>query len=221
MNGYIKALLILCGLTITFTIYGKGGTAEGFIILNDDTKLEGQVIYGSKTDNEVKIRFLKGKKKVTYTPAKAKAYGYKSTIKDSDGKMVSRWIYYERMEMEIPPKIFSDNMVFVEKEAIGTYTLFNYFVEQRSNYEVPVLQFYYLQSPDEELFELTEKNYSRILKDEFADYLAMAEKIGKVQFEYTDILRMVRDYNFWKNQQHDPQIYKVSPENYDSFTAQN
>ncbi len=209
------AIAFLLCVFISFSAYSKAIEANAYIVFNDDSKVEGKIIVGSKTDNEVKFKFLDGKKKVTYTPEKVKAYGYEAIIEDSDGRSTKKWIHYERMEMEEAPKIFSDNIVFVEREVLGECSLFSYYVEQRSNYDVPVAQHYYLRTAEGELIKLDENNYTRMLKDFFAGYTAMAEQIGKKQFKYTNILRMVRDYNYWAQNKHEATTYKVSPENFD------
>ncbi len=65
------------------------------------------------------------------------------------------------------------------------------------------------------MVKLTETDYREVLGEELRAYPALVQRLGKRQFEFADVVRMLRDYNYWRQNQHAPEEYRVSPENFD------
>jgi len=180
----------------------------GYLILDNDQKIEGKIIPGSVTDNEVKVKFIEKGKKKTYKPKKIKAYGYQISAKNDVGKTVYEWIRYVRKEVKEPPKPFGSNTVFMKQEVGGSIELFSYYVEMRAKH-------YFITEKGGKIKEITERKFRRITLELFRSYKALHSRIGQKQFKYKDLIRMVRDYNYWIENGHDTEEYVVSPENYD------
>ena len=218
----IKTYLILGGCLICLSsfIFPSDFLIEkeqmpGYIILENDEKIDGSIIPGSVTDNEVKVKFVENGKKKTYKPKKVKAYGYQIFGKNDVGKTVSEWIHYERLKVDLPPKPFGPTTVFMRKEVEGAIQLYSYYVEMRAKRENPFQHSYFIRKSGGKIKEITEKKFRRMSLELFRDYRAMHQRIGQKQFQHKNLIRMVRDYNFWVQNGHDAYEYKVSPENYD------
>ncbi len=211
----ISLLLIL---PIIFSFYspsGKGDVFPGYVVLESGKRLEGLVVTGTFIESELKVKFIDRGKKKAYTPEQIQGYGYEKTELDDLGKKRQRWVHYERMEALEPPRIFAPTRVFVEREVEGNIDLFCFYIQLRGNIEKPYEYYYLLRRADDSLVKMTEKDYREVLQKELAAYPALVSRLGKRQFEFKNVVRMLRDYNFWQHNQHDPQEYLVSPENYD------
>ena len=212
-------IVLLFGLSfalISSIVLEEKKTYPGYVVFENDRKIEGVVQPGTVTDNEVKIKMLiKGKKK-TFKPDEVKEYGYEMIEKNDLDNLVKTWIRYERQEAIAPPKPFGSTDVFMQIEVEGTIKLYSYYVEMRAKRENPFQHSYYVKNKEGKLISIDEKNFLKQSKKVFKDYSAMASQIGKKQFRYTNFVRMVRDYNYWSVNQHDQTVYKISPENYDA-----
>lgn len=198
----------------------KSNVFPGYVILESGKRLEGIVQLGTFIERELKIKFVDRGKKVTYTPEEIKGYGFEQTQIDDLGLEKKSWIHFERMEALEPPRIFAPKNVFVEREVEGTFDLFCFFIQQRSNIDKPYEYYYLLRSEKGELTKVTEASFSKKIKQHFGAYTALIDRLGKKQFRFDNMTRIVKDYNYWLENQHDPTVYKVSPENYDSASNQ-
>ena len=193
----------------------KGKTAPAYIIHEDGTKEEGKIILGSITDHEVKIKFITQKgKKQQYKAKSLLAYGYEATEKDDLGKPYKKWKHYEQQQADYPPKPFAETTVFMDREVEGTHNLYCYYIEQRTNVEEPYKYIYYIKSGDKTLVKVEEKDFLKFSRSFFADYPAMLKGLGKKHFKYINLNRMVRDYNYFLQNGHDKEVYKMAPESY-------
>ena len=207
--------LLLTGICLLFS-FGlfakKGDKVPGYVILNGGERVEGKVVIGSITDNETKVVFYKedSNKKAIYKPKDLEGYGFEEKEIDEIGKTVKRWIHFDRQKVDYPPKIFASTTVFMEREEKGLITLYTYYIEVRDNPKKPYKYFYYILTEDGDLEKVDPEDYVNTAKKVFKDYSALRSRIGKKNFEYRNIDRMVRDYNYWTVQQHDPDTYKVA-----------
>lgn len=211
----IGSLFGLVLLFLSSAFHPAKDALPGYLILENGKRLEGWIEPGSVTDNEVKVKFAQKGKAKSYKPKKVKAYGYEISAKNDVGKTVSEWIHYERQEVEYPPKPFSSTTVFMRREAGGELNIYSYYIEMRAKRDNPFQHSYYIKKKDGRLKEVKEKNFKRMSLEYFRNYKAMHSRIGDKQFQYKNLIRMVRDYNFWVENGHDSMEYKVSPENYD------
>lgn len=209
-----KVLLALFILFFTTNISSakKGDQVPGFIVLENNEKIEGTVVIGSIVDNEVKVVFIedgKGKKTV-YRPTDLLSYGYEEIVKDELGIEVKRWVHYDRFKVDYPPKIFASTTVFIEREVVGAVSVYCYYVEVRNDPKKPYRYYYYLKDQNDEIQKVERENFPTVAKSVFNNYAALTERIGGKSFEYRNLDRMVRDYNYWIINQHDSKEYRVA-----------
>lgn len=207
-------------LFISFFIVGqvyanyakKGDKNPGYIILNNGKKIEGKIISGSITDNEVKVHFIHpgSNKKTTYSPKDIKAYGYQVIEVDDLGLEYEDWKHYERHKVDYPPKPFGKTTVFIEKEEDGAITLYCYYIESRANVKKPYRYVYYVKDDTGKLIKVEREAFSKIAKSIFGNYSALTERLGEKDFDYRNLDRMVRDFNYWVINQHDKDEYRVA-----------
>lgn len=193
----------------------KSESAPGYILTLDKQKIEGQVFYGSITDNEVKIQFVKEgtDKKKTYKGKDILGYGYESVEEDDLGLEYKRMVHYEQQKVDYPPKPFASTTVFMQKEEAGALTLFCYYVEVRNDRKNPYQYHYFAQNEKGDLVKIEKKDFRKEAGKLFKGYSAMYSKIGQKDFQYKNLDRMVRDYNFWVDNQHDAGEYRVALKN--------
>lgn len=190
----------------------KGDIYPAYVILNDDSRIEGLAVIGSLTECEVGVKFIRNGKKIKYKTKDLKAYGYEKTIFEKGKKPSKRWIHYERFKVETPPKPFAPKEVFIEREVEGEVSIYCYYIEQPANRVEPLKFEYFIKDTSGKVTIVDRKTYVQFAKKLFKDYRGLVKNIGKKHFEYRHLNRMVSDYNYWKENQHDAALYKISPE---------
>lgn len=211
-----QSWLLLVAVLLTGTISAKkGDKVKGYIINSDDDRIEGTITIGSITDNEVKVEFLssRGGKKTVYKPKDLLAYGYELEEIDEIGKKTKRWVHYERQKVDFPPKPFGSTTVFMEKEESGEMTLYCYYIEVRNNPKKPYKYEYYIKVGEDDIKKVTRDDFRKDTKSAFGEYTALSNRIGTQQFQYRNLDRMVRDYNYWTVNKHDSKEYRVAMKN--------
>ncbi len=204
--------MLLISVSMAFMMSDdKKPTYPGYLVWNHGIKETVKIQSGSITDNEVKIKYLVEGNVITIKPEDIKAYGYSKTL----SPLSSEDYHYDRLEMEYPAKPFGSNTAMVLREVSGPISLYSYFVEVRTDRKHPVHHRPHVLSENGKLIELNEDNFKKKARLIFGKYDALRAKIGTKKFQLKNLRRMVRDYNFWVAEQHDPKEYKVSPENYD------
>ena len=206
-------LMLFLFLLITFTTQAKKGERfPGYILTLDGEKIEGEIIAGSITDNEVKVQFIaEGKdKKKTYKAKQLKGYGFEVIEEDDLGLQYKSWVHFEQQKVDYPPKPFASTTVFMQREEAGALTLYCYYVEVRNDRKNPMRYHYYVKNDDGSLVKVEKKDFRKMARKLFKNYKAMYSKIGKKDFEYKNLDRMVRDYNYWVTNQHNSNEYRVA-----------
>lgn len=183
----------------------------GYILEKNGKKVEGKIIPGSITGNELKITFVSrsGQKK-SYKPKDIKGYGYEAEIEDDLGLEETEWVHYESTKADYPPKPFASKDVFMQRESEGAVSLFCYYIEVRNNPKQPFRYVYYLKDQNGKLSKIEKDDFKKVSKTLFKDYTAMSNRIGRKDFLYKNLDRMVRDYNYWVANQHDAGEYRVA-----------
>lgn len=208
-------VLLLLVLFVSVSVYAeKGDKVPGYIIEKNGKKVEGKIQIGSITDNEVKITFFSrsGKKNV-YKPKHILGYGYEETDEDDLGIEETNWVHYEVAKVDYPPKPFGSKTVFIQREEQGTVSLYCYYVEVRNNPRKPYRYFYYLKDEQGKMSKVEKGDFKKIARSLFKDYSAMTQRLGKKDFLYRNLDRLVRDYNYWVANQHDSSEYRVAMKN--------
>ncbi len=212
-KNHVLLLLLVCLCTTVVTAQSqKGEKVSAYILKKDGSRVEGEIKVGSITDNEVKIQFYaKGKsKKTTYKPNDLLGYGYEAREQDDLGFDEYRWIHYETMKVDYPAKPFGSTTVFVEREVDGAVALFCYYIEVRNNPKKPYRYYYMIRDSEGKVTKVEEKNFRKTVMSTFTDYSALTSRLGKKDFLYRNLDRMVRDYNYWTVNQHDSSEYRVA-----------
>ena len=208
----ISPILFLFFLMCSNLYAKKSDPLPGYILTLDHKKVEGEIIVGSITDNEVKIQFIReGRdKKKSYKAKELLGYGYESVEEDDLGLEYKRWIHYEQQKVEYPPKPFASTTVFMQKEESGELVLFTYYREVRNDRKNPYRYHYFIKDDKGKLVKIEKKDFRKMAGKLFKNYNAMYSKIGKKDFQYKNLDRMVRDYNFWVENQHSADEYRVA-----------
>ncbi len=219
MNMMKHPRVRLTGMLLFLTVFcfnlnaQRGKSIDGYILLKNGSRVEGTCKVGSTiTDREVKITFQrKGtSKKRVYKPKELLGYGYQSTEVDDWGSEDSRWIHYETIKVDYPTKPFGSTTVFVEREVEGTINLYCHYIEVRNNPKNPYRYVYYMKTEAGVYKKLEEDSFKSAAKKTFKDYPALAARIGKKDFLYRNLDRMVRDFNYWSVNKHDKNEYRVA-----------
>jgi len=213
MKIIYQTILTIFSLVLTLSAFAKkGDKVPGYIVFEDGIKTEGTIVIGSITDNEVKVVFIKkGKsKKTVYRPNELISYGYEEVEKNEFGQDVKKWVHYDRFTVDYPPKIFASTTVFMEREVEGAITIYCYYIEVRDDPKKPYRYFYYLKDQNDDFRKIERESFPAVSKTVFKDYPALTDRIGKKSFEYRNLDRMVRDFNYWVVNKHNSGEYRVA-----------
>lgn len=201
---YIFIVLVLFSL-ISF---GKSKNAEGYIItLSQDT------IHGSfklKTDKDKKLIYAKTQEKVVFFDQDGK-----KTIYDA-GEIASFYFFYnfETLTFKTVP-YFKNGQLFMKViSEKGYLNLYQFYPDGdkrlASVYELAEFTyslgsfgerfFFYIIKPDGDILLMGKHTPKHRIYSFFADDPELAEKIDTREYKYTDIYRMVREYNAWKKE---------------------
>ena len=201
LTNTIQLIILILVIVLTTTISASAiKVYQGYVILNDDSQLEGKIQMLSPTLNEVKVRFTsKDNKRNIFKAKEVKEYGFK----------VEKWnnktrqhdinsIIYVRQTVERSPIAFGPIKVLIERQISGSISMFNHFVEQNSNVKNPFVHILYVQKGEKgNLVNLTKKNYRTILKEMTAEYPELQAKVGSRGYGFKYIDQIITTYNNW------------------------
>ena len=196
----MKNLFTILALTIIFSVSASAAKSyQGYVVLNNDEKVEGSIQMLSPTLNEVKVKFTStAGEKVTYKAKELKEYGFK----------VEKWnnktrahdvntVVYVRQNVERSPIAFGPTNVLVERQITGAINMYNHFVENNSNSENPLSQVIYTQKENGDLVNITKSNYKVVLKDMVAEYPELSTRVGTKGYTFKYITKTIAAYNSW------------------------
>ena len=196
----MKNLFTILALTIIFSVSASATKSyQGYVVLNNDEKVEGSIQMLSPTLNEVKVKFTStAGEKVTYKAKEVKEYGFK----------VEKWnnktrahdvntVVYVRQNVERSPIAFGPTNVLVERQITGAINMYNHFVENNSNSENPLSQVIYTQKENGDLVNITKSNYKVVLKDMVAEYPELSTRVGTKGYTFKYITKTIAAYNSW------------------------
>lgn len=213
MSFFNRILIAVCIFSFSTSLYASKGTFHpGYIILKNGSKLTGKIMQSSFIEREVKIYFLKDGEKMSkkYTPNKLQAYAVHLPEKNDVGTIKYSWVHYVSHTVNKPPKIFASKRVFIERKLEGNITLYRYYYEYRADVDHPYRYQYYIQVVGGEMQLVDDDNFKSFSKNIFAAYSALKNRVGQEKFRFSNFNRMIRDYNYWLENKHDKNTYRVA-----------
>lgn len=201
---YIFIVLVLFSL-ISF---GKSKNAEGYIItLSQDT------IYGSfklKTDKDKKLIYAKTQEKISFFNEEGKRTVY------HPGEIKSFYFFYnlETLTFKSVPYFKNGDLFLKVVSEKGNLRLYKLFPDGdkrlTSVYELAEYAFstglsgekffFCIIKPKGELLVMGRHTPKNKIRSFFTDYPKLFDKIDSREYKYTDVYRMVREYNVWKKE---------------------
>ena len=197
-NKFFSTILTIVLVTITLSA-SAAKIYDGYVVLNNDEKLEGKIQMLSPSLNEVKVKFISKEGKKTFFKAKeVKEYSFE----------VEKWnhetrthdinnIVYIRQNVERSPIAFGPTEVLIERQIAGTINMYNHYVEQNSNIHQPFVHVIYIQKEEGGLVVIGKTNYRKVLKEMVADYPELQAKVGSRGYGYNHIAKTITTYNNW------------------------
>ena len=172
----MKSAITILVLSIIFTVSASAAKSyQGYVVLNNDEKIEGTIEMLSPTLNEVKVKFTATDgKKVTYKAKEVKEYGFKVEKWNSKTRVHDiKTITYVRHNVERAPVAFGATNVLIEREITGAVNMYNHFVE------------------------MNKSNYKVVLKEMTAEYFQLSAKIGTKGYGIKYVAKTIAAYNEW------------------------
>lgn len=204
MNKYYLVIVLFLMTLISF---GKSkNTAEGYIITQKQDTIYGY--FKLKTDKDKKIIYSKTQERIRFYDQDGKKFIYEA------GSIKSFYFYYdfETLTFTTVP-YFKNGQLFMkvisEKGFLNLYKFYPNGERGLANvYELAEFAyslgdfgekfFFYIIKPNGEILLMGKHTPKRIIHSFFADYPTLAEKIDSREYKYSDVYRMVREYNAWK-----------------------
>lgn len=196
MKTLILNLILFLSIT-TASIAGR--TYPGYLILNDDVRIEGTIEMLSPTLNEVKVKMVTTEgQKVSYKAKDVKEYGFNvESWNNTTQKYQSQIIVYQRKKVIRNTIAFGSKEVLIQRELHGSISLYNHYYERNSNIDGNIGHSFYVQQGNNELIWLTKTNYTEVLKRMTENYPELSAVIGTKNFNYKHITKIIQTYNDW------------------------
>ena len=196
----MKNFFTIFALTIIFSVSASATKVyQGYVVLNNDEKVEGTIEMLSPTLNEVKVKFTShAGEKVTYKSKEVKEYGFKVEKWNNETRVHDvNTIVYVRQNVERSPIAFGPTEVLIERQVTGTINMYNHFVEQNADVANPFIHIIYAQKQTGDLVEVTDSNYKVVLKEMTVDYPELNAKIGTKGYGFKYVAEIISTYNNW------------------------
>jgi hypothetical protein len=196
----MKNLFTILALTIIFSVSASAAKSyQGYVVLDNDEKVEGTIQMLSPTLNEVKVKFTStAGEKTTYKAKEVKEYGFQVEKWNNKTRVHDvNTIVYVRQNVERSPIAFGPTNVLVERQITGAISLYNHFVENNSNSNNPLSHIVYAQKETGDLVEITKSNYKVTLKGMTAEYPELSARVGTKGYTFKYISKTIADYNAW------------------------
>lgn len=192
------SIFALVGISVSYANLNIPNIAQktysGFLITTSGDTLRGKIQMLSPTMNQVKVKFIneKGRKRV-YRAKDLQAYSFKIKVWNRLAQEYDvKWILYTKKTVEKPPVPFRSNKVLVQQEVIGNISIYNYYIEIRSNQSIEHIV--YLEK-DDILYVVDKANYKKILGILMADFPFMKDKVGTKKYTYKYLGSTIKEYN--------------------------
>lgn len=210
MNRY---LILLSFLGISFITYAQKDLASASITLKNGDELTGYVSVLNDIESEIRVKFYNkvGGKAKKYKANQIESYSFEATHIDEVGNAYKYWRHYKQMTMERPPRVMAQPLCLVEKVTEGYMTTYLFKFDTPSDFEHPESAMYIIRREGLKEKRIERDNFKEEARKLFHDYPALLSQLGKKKFKFQNLKRMIDDYNYWKVNQHDPNVYKLNP----------
>lgn len=173
-------------------------TYEGYVVKESGDTIYGKLQMLSPTMNQVKVKLTdENGQRMTLKAKTIKSYAFKVDIWNRKEKLnIPKWIFYIKKTVDRPPVPFAGNDILMQQEINGTISLYNYYIETRSNQETAHIIF--IEKADK-MYEIERDNYKNVLKDLMNDNPAIRQKIGTKGYTYKYLTKTITEYNTTKD----------------------
>ncbi len=196
----MKSIITTLVLSIIFTISASAAKSyQGYVVLNNDEKVEGTIQMLSPTLNEVKVKFTStAGEKVTYKAKEVKEYAFQVEKWNNKTRAHDiKTIVYVRQNVERSPIAFGPTNVLIERQITGAVNMYNHFVETNNDIKNPITHVIYVQKENNDLVEVKKSNYKVVLKGMVAEYPELSAKVGTKGYGFKYVSQIVSTYNAW------------------------
>lgn len=169
----------------------------GYIITSTTDTIEGKVKVGTRSRNQVKIRFYdrEGRSKV-YRSRDLLGYGYQTRENNNNANyVVKRWRHYLRKEAEQPPVPFGPREVWMEVKASGRAILYSYYIQDNNNVRNQYTHYYYLEFKDGSRERKISKNDFEWVVPAFLEDCPKIDGIVGTRMGFANLEEIVKIYN--------------------------
>lgn len=197
MRHFFTTTLLIALFTISATASSK--IYQGYVILNDDTKIEGSITMLSPALNEVRVKFTSkdGQKKV-YKSKDVKEYSFQVTKwNDKTRTHDVNDIIYTRQTVQRPAIAFGSTEVLLERQITGSINMYNHFIEQNTNPNQPFAHIIYVEKDAGTLIPINKSNYKMILKEMTREYPELSARVGTRGYGHKYTLKIINTFNHW------------------------
>jgi hypothetical protein len=201
MKNFTNTILVAIAIfAVSFTSQANSKKVyNGYVITSSEEKLEGSIEMLSPSLNEVKVKFIgKDNKKTTFKAKEVSEYGF--SVKKYNHKTkeyVNTQITYIKKSVERSPIAFGPKSVLIERQEAGAINMYNHFIEQNTNIEMPLVHVIYVEKSNNELVNVTKANYKNILKEMTAEYPELQARIGSRGHGFKHVSKIIASYNTW------------------------
>lgn len=203
----MRYYFIIVFLLISILLSGKSkSNAEGYIITTAQDTIYG--FFKLKTDKDKKLDYAKTQEKICFINKEGK-----KTYYTPGGIKAFHFFYnFETLTFSTVP-YFKNGQLFMkvisEKDYLYLYQFYLDNEKRLANaYELAEFAyssgdfgekyFFYIVKPDGKILLMGKHTPKNKIFSFFADCPELADKIDSRQYKYTDVYRMVREYNAWK-----------------------
>ena len=196
-----RILVLLILFAVSITTYGKSVYAEGYIVT-----LEQDTVFGTikiRVDNKDRFMPSKVEDKIVFKPDKGK----RTTYEPGTIRYFSFFYNFETLTYASVP-YFNGQLFMKMISESGFLHLYQFYPDEEKGlanaYELAefvyaadfsTISFFYILKPNGEFLFLGRHTPRNKILSFFGDDPQLAEKIKSREYKYTDVYRLVREYN--------------------------
>lgn len=212
----MRIFLLLFGfhLFFSFDLLAQKDLAPAHITLTNGDELTGYISVLNDIENEVRVKFYakpSGGRAKAYKAKQIKKYSFEATHVDEVGNEYKYWRHYKQATMHRPPRVLAQPLCLVEKVTEGFITTYKFKFDTPTDLDHPESILYIIKREGKKEKKIDRDNFKEEARKLFHDYTALVNQLGHKKFRFENMKRMVDDYNYFKENLHDPNEYKLNP----------